>query len=73
MDNKICKNCKYRKQYEGNIYYCTKINEDYLQYPHNNNKYAEIMLEVLDDTGTGLRFRVNDNFSCILFENKEGG
>lgn len=73
MDNKICKNCKYRKQYEGDIYYCTEIYEDDLQYPHNNNKYAGIILEALDDTGIELSLRVDDNFGCILFENKEGG
>lgn len=66
--NKICKNCRYIKKYEK-LTYCDLIEVNY-NVNNLDTSLATIGVEVLDDTGLEVNLLVNENFGCVLFEEK---
>lgn len=68
----LCKDCKYFNYTETTehkiIGVCDKIEEDCLNYPHNNLEGAGILVSVLDDSGLDVSLRVDGDFGCVKFE-----
>ena len=63
-------NCKDCKHYNNG--YCTLIEVDDPDYPHDNDENVGIEATSWDDSGLDVRLRVSPKFGCVLFVSKTG-
>jgi len=63
-----CADCKLKK---GK--YCDYVEWDDEDYPHNNSEGVGIEAYALDDSGMEVQLRVDDDFGCVKFVDRNGG